>query len=48
MGYSSSKLILKPDGVEEDKGKSRRVSFRALLDYEQFLVGRTTPAEASM
>jgi len=48
MGYSSSKLIMKPDGVEEDKGKSRRVSFRALLDYEQFMVGRQTPAQSSL
>jgi outer membrane protein OmpA-like peptidoglycan-associated protein len=40
MGYSSSKLILTPDGAE-DKERSRRVSFRALLDYEKFMVGRS-------
>lgn len=48
MGYSSSKLIFKPDGLEEDKSRSRRVSFRALLDYEQFMVGRPMTAETSM
>lgn len=40
MGYSSSKLILTPAGAE-DKERSRRVSFRALLDYEKFMVGRS-------
>lgn len=39
MGYSSSKLIYDPLSREEDKEKSRRVSFRALLDYEKFMVG---------
>lgn len=39
MGYSSSKLIRNPLTGEEDKEKSRRVSFRAMLDYEKFMVG---------
>jgi hypothetical protein len=42
MGYSSSKLIFDQKSKLEDKQKSRRVSFRALLDYEQFMVGRGT------
>lgn len=38
MGYSSSQRIFNADTRKEDKVASRRVSFRALLDYEQFMV----------
>ena len=37
VGFSSSKLIINPDSGREDKKKSRRVTFKPLLDAEQFL-----------
>lgn len=38
MGYSYSNLVFSSHGDEENKEASRRVSFRALLDYERFMV----------
>ena len=38
MGYSYSNLVYYPYTKVENIGASRRVSFRALLDYEQFMV----------
>jgi outer membrane protein OmpA-like peptidoglycan-associated protein len=43
IGYSSSELIYDPATGAEDPEKSRRVSFRAMLDYEQFMVGFESP-----
>ena len=48
MGFSSSQLVYLPQqdstqAPREDKLRSRRVSFRPLIDFEKFRVKRPEP-----